>query len=162
MKIKQEVNIYAGILLLFAVLVILPSWSFAGTKEDLESAESAVKRGNYTEAIRLYTQVIKYGDLQSQGLAMAYANRGNAWYFRNEYASAIDDYKKAIELDPAFIKGYYNLACMESLRKNSFKACEWLEKAILNGYDKWEQIKKDPDMDNIRTDACYKRIMQGK
>jgi tetratricopeptide (TPR) repeat protein len=162
MKIKKRTNAYVVIMLVFTMLVMLPLWSFAGIKEDLESAESAVKKGNYTEAVRLYTQIIKSGDLQSQGLAMVYANRGNAWYFSNEYASAIDDYKKAIELDPNFVKGYYNLACMESLRKNSFKACEWLEKAILNGYNEWGQIKKDPDMDNIRTDACYKRIMQGK
>jgi tetratricopeptide (TPR) repeat protein len=162
MKIRQKANTYAGILLLFAVLVMLPSWSFAGTKEDLEAAERAINRADHTEAIRLYTQIIRNGDLSSHGLAMVYANRGTAWYLRNEYAAAIDDFKKAIELDPTFIKGYYNLACLESLRKNSFKACEWLEKAIYNGYNEWDQIKKDTDMDNIRSADCYKRIMQGK
>jgi tetratricopeptide (TPR) repeat protein len=162
MKIRQKVNAYAGVLLLFAVFVMLPPWSFAGTKEDLESVQQAINRADYTEAIRLYTRIIKNGDLSSDGLAMVYANRANAWYFKKEYASAIDDYKEAIKLDPKFVKGYYNLACIESLRKNSFKACEWLEKAIHNGYDEWEQIKKDPDIDNIRTAGCYKLIMQGR
>jgi tetratricopeptide (TPR) repeat protein len=162
MKISQKVNAYAGILLLFAVLVMLPAWSFAGTREDLESADRAVKRGDYTEAIRLGTQIINSADLLPKGLAMVYALRGNAWYYKKEYVRAIEDYTKAIELDPKYTEGYYNLACIESLRKNTFKACAWLEKSILNGYDQWEQIKKDTDLDNIRTDECYKRIMQGK
>ena len=54
------------------------------------------------------------------------------------------------------------MACIESLRKNTAKACEWLEKSIAKGYSEWEQIKKDTDMDNIRTNECYKRIMEGK
>ena len=97
MKIRQKVNTYSGILLLFTVLVMMPAWLFAGTNEDFESANRAVKGGDYTKAILLCTQIINSGDLVPKRLAIVYALRGTAWNYKKDYAQAADDYTKAID-----------------------------------------------------------------
>src|SRR5207249_1914 len=44
---------------------------------------------DYTEAIRLDPK-----------RAPAYAGRGHAWYRKGEYAKAVEDYERALKLDP--------------------------------------------------------------
>ena len=39
---------------------------------------------------------------------MAYAGRGYAWNFKEEYEKAISDYSKAIRLDPKYAMAYTN------------------------------------------------------
>ena len=38
--------------------------------------------------------------------ALAYNNRGNAYYYLGEYQRAIQDYDKAIQLDPDYANAY--------------------------------------------------------
>ncbi len=58
--------------------------------------------------------------------------------------------------------GYYNMACVNSLKKELQKACAYLHKAITKGYNNWENIKTDITLDNLRKTDCYKRILEVK
>ena len=64
----------------------------------------ARRKGDYAEAIRMYTKAIDLCD----NFFKAYFNRGFAWDKLGEYEKAITDYAKALEIEPknAFI--YYN------------------------------------------------------
>ena len=55
-----------------------------------------VRQEEYDKAIADYDQAIRL----DPKYAMAYNNRGHAWYAKEEYDKAIADYDKAIELDP--------------------------------------------------------------
>jgi tetratricopeptide (TPR) repeat protein len=80
----------------------------------------------------------------------AYNNRGLVYMKLGQYQQAIEDYDKAISLDPEYSFLYYNLGCLHSLQKNLSKALKYLELALKNGYNDFDWIKKDNDLDNIR------------
>ncbi|MDP7085880.1 MAG: tetratricopeptide repeat protein [Dehalococcoidia bacterium] len=60
--------------------------------------------------------------------ALAYNNRGNAYYYLGEYQRAIQDYDKAIQLDPDYRMAYFN-------RGNAYDDLGQYQRAIQD-YDK--------------------------
>ena len=54
----------------------------------------------------------------------------------------------------------YNIACGYSLLNQKDKAFEWLEKAINNGFAQFANLDADKDLDNIRSDARFKKIQE--
>ena len=81
---------------------------------------------------------------------------------KGQFDRAFADYSKAIVLNPKDASAYYNMACFYSVKKNVQESCTWRRKAVGKGYDKWEHMKKDPDLGNVREAECYKKIMEGK
>ena len=68
---------------------------------------------------------------------------------------------------------YYNLVCSFSLRsqtgedgaqrmEDKEQAVVSLLKTIESGYNKWEHIKRDADLDAIRDHPDYIRVMTGR
>lgn len=67
---------------------------------------------------------------QIPNLEAAYNNRGNAWFHKGLYASAIDDYTAAIERNPAFVDAFRNRGFV-LLRQDEFdRAIADLNQAI--------------------------------
>ena len=82
-------------------------------------------------------------------LADAYTKRGM-------FRKGLEVDKKLVKLRPKDESCWYNLACSYSLLKDIDKAFYALEKAIQLGYNNFEFIKQDTDLDNIRKDSRYK------
>jgi tetratricopeptide (TPR) repeat protein len=55
---------------------------------------------------------------------------------------------------------YYNLTCFYSLTNNNAKAIEYLEKALQNGFDNFEHLGTDTDVDNIRNLPEFKALIE--
>jgi len=53
----------------------------------------------------------------------------------------------------------YNLACLHSLKGAKAKAVEWLDKAVRAGFRDRGWIRKDRDLDNIRDEEGYRKIL---
>ena len=69
---------------------------------------AAENRGDYDEAIRLYTKAIESGDLSRENLPIVYNNRGRLWLLiKGDKDLAIADFNKAIELKPQYTEAYY-------------------------------------------------------
>ncbi len=115
-------------------------------------------KGRLHQAIADYTRAIELNPKND----FAYNNRGIAYRAMGRFDQAIADYNKTIELNPKNVEAYYNMACLYARRKMVTQSCQWLKKATVNGFNGWEYMKQDPALDNIRTAACYKQIMQGK
>ncbi len=115
-------------------------------------------KGKYDQAIADYNKTAKLNPTYY----MCYDNRGNAYTRKKQYDQAIADYKKAIKLNPKYGSPYYNLACLYSIKNNPTEACKWLQQSLDAGFNKWGDIKADPDLNNIRNTSCYKKIMAGK
>jgi len=54
----------------------------------------------------------------------------------------------------------YNIACLYAIQNDQDKAIDWLRLALKKGYDNWEKIKTDPDLENIRDSIFYKEIIK--
>jgi tetratricopeptide (TPR) repeat protein len=99
-----------------------------------DSAEAHIQDGlellgshEYDAAIAKFTEAIKIG---SQSDAVAYNNRGMAHGAKQEYSLAIEDYEKALEINPEYAKAYSNLGIAYCLISEYNDAIKNLTKSI--------------------------------
>ena len=59
--------------------------------------------------------------------------------------------------EPTF---YYNLACSHALLNQSEPALEALDKAIHLGYENFDHLQNDSDLDNIRKERRFHELLQ--
>jgi tetratricopeptide (TPR) repeat protein len=55
----------------------------------------------------------------------------------------------------------YDLACIHALKGETDPSLRYLAQAIEAGYRNWQWIERDPDLESIRSDPEYSRLMQG-
>jgi len=70
-----------------------------------------------------------------------YKKSGVEKYKEYEYEGAIEDFKKALEIDPKDIPTHFNIACAYSLTEDKDKAFYHLDKAVENGYKDFNKIQ---------------------
>ncbi|MCK4830709.1 protein kinase, partial [bacterium] len=69
---------------------------------------------------------------------------------------------KALELDPTDPLMQYNAACFYSRVGEKHLALESLKISVVSGYEYYEWIKRDPDLNIIRNEPEYIKLMEGK
>jgi serine/threonine protein kinase/Flp pilus assembly protein TadD len=69
---------------------------------------------------------------------------------------------KAIELSPGDTVALYNAACFYASLSEKKLAVETLKNAIIAGWVDYEWIKRDPDLENIRSEPGYVELLKGK
>ena len=96
------------ILSIFFVLIYAFVISVKTTDEKAEAALrkgiNAVKNNDLSTATINFTKAIEI----NPKYAIAYYNRGIAYYSLKKYAESLADYTQAIELDPKYADAYYN------------------------------------------------------
>ena len=80
-----------------------PAWA-----EDVSDCTEAVNTEDLQAKIDLYTKCIFEGDLSQINLSIAYNNRGNAYDEIGQFNRAVQDYDRAIGLDPSDINAFVN------------------------------------------------------
>jgi hypothetical protein len=100
---------------------------------------------------------------QSQLMRQAYEKRD-----LRTYGQLLDEFKsKYNQLTAAdqkqymsyLIDGYYNYSCTYSLLNNKGPAIDYLDKAIKAGYTNYSHIQEDSDLDNIRKDPAFIKLV---
>ena len=86
-------------------------------------------------------------------LAIAYARQG-------EYDRALAIFKELVKLQPDYPGTYYNLASVYAIQNEKKESIDWLKQAIARGYQNWDLIKNDPDLENIRSTSEYKELIK--
>jgi tetratricopeptide (TPR) repeat protein len=112
--------------------------------------------GRWDAAVDQYRKALQL----DPGLAPALNNLALAYKRNEQYDEARVQFEKMITRWPEHAAGYYNLACVYALQNDAEKAMELLQKAIDKGYDNWEQIKTDPDLNSIRDSAAYQALIR--
>ena len=90
------------------ILLVSASLAYGGLQEDLNAAVNAHGRGEFEEAIRLYTKALEYSGIPDENRSKIYFNRGLAYDNQGRYDQAIANYSRAIELNPDYVSAYYN------------------------------------------------------
>lgn len=80
----------------------------AGGLDLIKKGQAAETAGNRNEALQAYTEAIQAGDLTGVQLAFAYYRRGGVKGALGDNVSGIEDFSKAIELNPR-LGGAYSL-----------------------------------------------------
>ena len=113
------------------------------------------KTEHYDQAIKSYQAAI---DLDPQ-YTSALFNLGVVLATLDKYEHAVDVFKQLIELQPDNNLVDYNLACIYSKWNKPEEAIHWIKKAEENGYNNWEKLKTDPDLENIRSHEYFQNLL---
>ncbi|MCP5104119.1 MAG: hypothetical protein GY950_12105 [bacterium] len=108
-------------------------------------------------------------DIYSAGMALRLladinikaGRQGGQFYARKEYGRAVVFYEIAVRANKRNVFNLYNLACSYSLNKQKKKALKNLESAVKAGYRDRAHMEKDTDLDFIRDEKAFKKIMDG-
>lgn len=85
---------------------------------------------------------------------------GDVYTKRGLYEKGLLIDQKLVTLKPEEPIFYYNLACSFSLVKKKREALKNLKKAFELGYQDFEFIKQDKDLDNIRFDSQFNHLIK--
>jgi tetratricopeptide (TPR) repeat protein len=135
----------------------------ASIKADPQNPTLHMKLGNiylqecaYDSANAEYQEVLS---LQPQfipamyGLATIYSEK-------NEGSSAINILQKIKKIQPNNPDVYYNIACIYAKQHMEKESIYWLTISIDKGFHNWDQLKKDPDLANIRNTSYVIGLMK--
>lgn len=115
----------------------------------------AIKQNQPDEAIRYFREAVKAQPNNWD----ARINLGIVLWERGQKAEAIEQYEYVARKEPGYNPALcYNIACYYASLGHTIKGMAWLREAIENGYENWELIQKDPDLDTLRDLPEFKRL----
>lgn len=86
-------------------------------------------------------------------------NRAMTAFARRDYEAAEEALRALLRLDPTSFVAWYNLACALSLQGKADEGAQALVKAVEHGFSDIGQLTRDPDLQAIRTQPEYARIV---
>jgi tetratricopeptide (TPR) repeat protein len=81
---------------------------------------------------------------------------------KGNFNKALSEAEKAIRFKPDYAYGYYFIASVYSLLNDRKRSVEWLKKAVDNGFDQWDYMRSDKNLDNIRNTSYYNNLPVNK
>jgi protein O-mannosyl-transferase len=117
-------------------------------------AELYMIKGNTKDAIDRYEKsLLSNPDLIQalNTLAVLYAQCG-------EYENSLSSLQKIVRLKPNDPDVYYNMACIYSKQGRKDEAIISLKQAINYGFKKWDILKTDTDLENIRGTDFFRSL----
>ena len=132
-------------------------------KPDFAEAQSNLKNvsaflNEINEAIK---ELQKLVEINSEDPELHY-DLGNLYCKKGEFDKAIFQYEKSLSIQPDNPATYYNLACMYSIQNKIEKSLDFLKRAIEKGYDNWDNIRNDKDLENVRGTSGYRELVNGQ
>lgn len=85
--------------------------------------------------------------------------KADSCYEAKNFKLSTGYFEKAIKSKPESKKNFYNAACAASLANDKNNSIKWLEIAINNGFDNLNHIKTDSDLENIRKEKKFNKII---
>lgn len=90
-----------------------------------------------------------------------YYEIGNILFDNKKYSESIESYIKSVEKNyTKLYLAYYNIACAYSRLIKRDEALKYLELAIDNGYNFYKHLSTDEDLNYLRDDYRYNKILE--
>ncbi|MBI4834065.1 MAG: tetratricopeptide repeat protein [Planctomycetes bacterium] len=112
-------------------------------------------KGDNDKALGIYNKLLERFPNEpsiTDAVACTYMKKG-------DYDKTIELYNNLLKAEPKATFAYYNMCCAYSLKGSKKEACEYLNKSVESGYFDWKHMEKDTDLDNIRGEDAYKKIL---
>ncbi len=105
--------------------------------------------------IRFYEKVLK----NSPNFVEALVILGDLYTKKGFYEKGLKVDLRLVKLRPQDPVVFYNLACDYSLLNEIDKALDTLKKALDLGYDDLKYLERDKDLDNLRKDKRFDKLL---
>lgn len=110
-------------------------------------------KGDMNAANDDFKQVVRLDSIPEEAVCSFYA-----YYYLGNKDKAIEILNKVLEKD---LKGnYYSAACLYSIMGENEKSLFYLRKALESGYRHFAHIKRDTDLNNIRSSKEYVSLIK--
>jgi tetratricopeptide (TPR) repeat protein len=129
----MNMNTKKSCLLAILFLMLLPATksTWATTKRVVdESITRCYKAKNADMAIDYCTRAIQRGKVSGKSLAFAFYRRGNAYNEKGNYDRAIEDYGRAIRLNPTHANAFANRGVAYARKRDYDRAIQDYDKAV--------------------------------
>jgi len=114
------------------------------------------RKGDPDGAIRHLSEAVRI----NLGNAKAYFDLGNLLADQGRLDEAIRYLSEAVRLQPDdSVPVCYNIACAYARQNRREEAIAWLKKAVEGGFNRWDLLGNDRDMENIRNTSYYKSLI---
>ena len=117
-----------------------------------------MRKGKIDEAVRQYQKALSI----KPDFIHALFNLAKAYSIKGEYGKVVSTCNKVIELQPDVSSAYYHIASAYARQNRIDDAIDWLKKAVNRGYDKWDFIKNDKNLESIRNSSYYRKLTEGR
>jgi tetratricopeptide (TPR) repeat protein len=104
----QSMRLKAGIWLAAAWIAFAAATCFAGPQEDYKAAVEAIGNNDVAGAARYFKRVVDAKDAPAAVLAQSWFSLGAIAHSKGDFKDALDDYSRAIEINPNFAVAYGN------------------------------------------------------
>lgn len=143
--------------LVFIILVAAVQIAFAQqpVSPEMQSANELARQKKWPEAEKAFAVIVKAEPKNGR----AWFNLGIARHSQEKWEAAIEAFKNNVEIAQSPF-GMYNVAAGYSRLNKKDEAFEWLEKALNAGAAFGSNIGADPDFENIRGDARFKKMTE--
>ena len=125
-----------------------PALAYQGVAHD--------KAERYVQAKQMFHRALAY----NPDYLPAHFHLGITYVNTQEYDRSIRSFEKVIQLDPTEAAAYYNIACCYSLMGNVDEAVKWLAQSVERGFNDYQHMDQDGDLDNMRTDPRYQQLRE--
>jgi len=117
--------------------------------------ENKDKQQDLEFEIKFYENILK----NKPNFLEALVALGDAYTKNKQYKEGLKIDQKLSKLKPSDPIVFYNLTCSYSLTENIDSALETLQKAIRLGYNDFDYMEKDPDLENLRKNKRYQMFI---
>jgi tetratricopeptide (TPR) repeat protein len=80
---------------------------------------------------------------------------------KRKYEQKLDLFRRISQVQPHSAEADYHIACICSRKGQIRQSIRWLNQAIAKGFDRWELIETDSDLDLIRDDDNFPSRVEG-
>ena len=117
--------------------------------------DSAMRTQQFDKVVTTARKMIELSPEHEQ----AWFSLGYALHASGKLDEALEAHKKASAYPSVGGIAAYNAACVYSLKNQKEEAFAWLRTSIGKGFDQAQQLRSDSDLDNIRADERFEKII---
>ncbi|HMK42845.1 MAG TPA: tetratricopeptide repeat protein [Dissulfurispiraceae bacterium] len=125
-------------------------------KLNLQQGMNYLRSRDFENAIKEFTVAIE----KHPSYDTAYSNRAVAYMQQRKYNKALDDLKKAEQINPKNASVQYNFVALYSLQNQLDRALDSLDKTLELGFNNYDALRADPDLNNVRKHPEFRRICE--
>lgn len=116
------------------------------------------KQGKWGEAVEQLSESLRIRPHNHR----AQFNLALALYGDGDFDGAIAHFEKAMHQEPSLMsRASYEIARAYARKGRVEESAKWLRKAVDTGFNDWNRIETDPDLEGIRETSLYKATVEG-